>query len=166
MTTIISGAKISTKLTLIKKLLEKSDNVILGGGILNTFLAAMNYQIGDSLVEKSFIKEAKEILKTESSKKIVMPIDVNTSRQADLDKPQMKDISMVQSRDRILDIGKETINNYIKVINESSTIFWNGPLGYVEKSPYDNGTKLISQAIASSKAYSICLLYTSPSPRD
>ena len=155
MTTIISGAKISTKLTLIKKLLEKSDNVILGGGILNTFLAAMNYQIGDSLVEKSFIKEAKEILKTESSKKIVMPIDVNTSRQADLDKPQMKNISMVQSRDRILDIGKETINNYIKVINESSTIFWNGPLGYVEKSPYDNGTKLISQAIASSKAYSI-----------
>ena len=155
MTTIISGAKISTKLTLIKKLLDKSDNIILGGGILNTFLAAMNYEIGDSLVEKSFIKEAKEILKTESSKKIVMPIDVNTSRQADLDKPQMKDISMVQSRDRILDIGKETINNYIKVINESSTIFWNGPLGYVEKSPYDNGTKLISQAIASSKAYSI-----------
>ena len=155
LTTIISGAKISTKLTLIKKLLDKSDNVILGGGILNTFLAAMNYEIGNSLVENSFIKEAKEILKTESSNKIVIPIDVNTSQRADLDMPQMKDISMIQSKDRILDIGKETINRYIRVINESSTIFWNGPLGYVEKSPYDNGTKLISQAIASSKAYSI-----------
>ena len=155
MTTIISGAKISTKLTLIKKLLDKSDNIILGGGILNTFLAAMDHEIGNSLVEKSFISEAKEILASEASNKIIMPIDVNTSSEADLDKPQMKYISMVQSGDRILDIGKETINYYIKVINKSSTIFWNGPLGYVEKSPYDNGTKMLSQAIASSTAYSV-----------
>ena len=155
MTTIISGAKISTKLTLIKKLLDKSDNIILGGGILNTFLAAMDHEIGNSLVEKSFISEAKEILASEASNKIIMPIDVNTSSEADLDKAQMKYISMVQSGDRILDIGKETINYYIKVINKSSTIFWNGPLGYVEKSPYDNGTKMLSQAIASSTAYSV-----------
>ena len=155
MTTIISGAKISTKLTLIKKLLDKSDNIILGGGILNTFLAAMDHEIGNSLVEKSFISEAKDILASEASKKIIMPIDVTTSSEADLDKPQMKYISMVQSGDRILDIGKETINYYIKVINKSSTIFWNGPLGYVEKSPYDNGTKMLSRAIASSTAYSV-----------
>ena len=155
MTTIISGAKISTKLTLIKKLLDKSDNIILGGGILNTFLAAMDHEIGNSLVEKSFISEAKEILASEASNKIIMPIDVNTSSEADLDKPQMKYISMVQSGDRILDIGKETINYYIKIINKSSTIFWNGPLGYVEKSPYDNGTKMLSRAIASSTAYSV-----------
>ncbi len=155
MTTIISGAKISTKLTLIKKLLDKSDNIILGGGILNTFLAAMDHEIGNSLVEKSFISEAKDILASEASKKIIMPIDVTTSSEADLDKPQMKYISMVQSGDRILDIGKETINYYIKIINKSSTIFWNGPLGYVEKSPYDNGTKMLSRAIASSTAYSV-----------
>ncbi len=155
MTTIISGAKISTKLALIKKLLDKSDNIILGGGILNTFLAAMDHEIGNSLVEKSFISEAKEILASEASNKIIMPIDVTTSSEADLDKPQMKYISMVQLGDRILDIGKETINHYIKVINKSSTIFWNGPLGYVEKSPYDNGTKMLSQAIASSTAYSV-----------
>ena len=78
MTTIISGAKISTKLTLIKKLLDKSDNIILGGGILNTFLAAMDHEIGNSLVEKSFISEAKEILASEASNKIIMPIDVTT----------------------------------------------------------------------------------------
>ena len=155
MTTIISGAKISTKLTLIKKLISKSDNIILGGGILNTFLVAMGHEIGDSLVEKSFIEEAQEILNCRDSVKLIMPIDVTVSSNADFDNPQTRDISMVQSNDKILDIGEKTIDRYIKVISESSTIFWNGPLGYVEKSPFDNGTIKISQAIASSKAYSV-----------
>ena len=155
MTTIISGAKISTKLTLIKKLISKSDNIILGGGILNTFLVAMGHEIGDSLVEKSFIEEAQEILNCRDAVKLIMPIDVTVSSNADFDNPQTRDISMVQSNDKILDIGEKTIDRYIKVISESSTIFWNGPLGYVEKSPFDNGTIKISQAIASSKAYSV-----------
>ena len=155
MTTIISGAKISTKLTLIKKLISKSDNIILGGGILNTFLVAMGHEIGDSLVEKSFIEEAQEILNCSDAVKLIMPIDVTVSSNADFDNPQTRDISMVQSNDKILDIGEKTIDRYIKVISESSTIFWNGPLGYVEKSPFDNGTIKISQAIASSKAYSV-----------
>lgn len=155
MTTIISGAKISTKLTLIKKLISKSDNIILGGGILNTFLAAMGHEIGDSLVEKGFIEEAQEILNCSDAVKLIMPIDVTVSSNADFDNPQTRDISMVQSNDKILDIGEKTIDRYIKVISESSTIFWNGPLGYVEKLPFDNGTIKISQAIASSKAYSV-----------
>ena len=155
MTTIISGAKISTKLTLIKKLISKSDNIILGGGILNTFLVAMGHEIGDSLAEKSFIEEAQEILNCSDAVKLIMPIDVTVSSNADFDNPQTRDISMVQSNDKILDIGEKTIDRYIKVISESSTIFWNGPLGYVEKSPFDNGTIKISQAIASSKAYSV-----------
>ena len=155
MTTIISGAKISTKLTLIKKLISKSDNIILGGGILNTFLVAMGHEIGDSLAEKSFIEEAREILNCSDAVKLIMPIDVTVSSNADFDNPQTRDISMVQSNDKILDIGEKTIDRYIKVISESSTIFWNGPLGYVEKSPFDNGTIKISQAIASSKAYSV-----------
>ena len=155
MTTIISGAKISTKLTLIRKLLSKSDNIILGGGILNTFLMAMSHEIGDSLVEKSFIEEAQEILNCADSKKIIMPLDVMVSSDTSLDNPEIRDISMVQSNDKILDIGEKTINRYIKVISESSTIFWNGPLGYVEKSPFDNGTIKISKAIASSGAYSV-----------
>ena len=155
MTTIISGAKISTKLTLIKKLISKSDNIILGGGILNTFLVAMGHEIGDSLSEKSFIEEAQEILNCSDAVKLIMPIDVTVSSNANFDNPQTRDISMVQSNDKILDIGEKTIDRYIKVISESSTIFWNGPLGYVEKSPFDNGTIKISQAIASSKAYSV-----------
>ena len=75
MTTIISGAKISTKLSLIKKLMSKSDNVILGGGILNTFLMAMKHEIGDSLVEKSFITEAQEIINSSEFNKIILPLD-------------------------------------------------------------------------------------------
>lgn len=155
MTTIISGAKISTKLTLIKKLISKSDNVILGGGILNTFLKAMGHEVGDSLIEDSFIGEAEEILNSSDSNKILMPIDVMVSSSSDLDNPEIREISMVQSNDKILDIGKKTIDCYNKVITESSTIFWNGPLGYVEKSPFDNGTIKISKAIASSQAYSV-----------
>ena len=155
MTTIISGAKISTKLTLIKKLISKSDNIILGGGILNTFLKAMGHEIGNSLIEESFIDEAKEILNSDDSNKILMPIDVMVSSSSNLSNPETREISMVQSNDKILDIGKKTIDCYNKVITESSTIFWNGPLGYVEKSPFDNGTINISKAIASSQAYSV-----------
>ena len=155
MTTIISGAKISTKLTLIKKLISKSDNIILGGGILNTFLMAMEYEIGNSLIEESFVDEAKEILNSDDSNKILMPIDVMVSSSSNLSNPETREISMVQSNDKILDIGKKTIDCYNKVITESSTIFWNGPLGYVEKSPFDNGTINISKAIASSQAYSV-----------
>ena len=155
MTTIISGAKISTKLTLIKKLISKSDNIILGGGILNTFLKAMGHEIGNSLIEESFIDEAKEILNSDDSNKILMPIDVMVSSSSNLGNPETREISMVQSNDKIMDIGKKTIDCYNEVITESSTIFWNGPLGYVEKSTFDNGTINISKAIASSRAYSV-----------
>ena len=155
LTTIISGAKISTKLTLIKKLILKSDHIILGGGILNTFLSAMGNNIGNSLVESSFINEAKEILNGEHSKKIIMPIDVVSTDSLSLDNPKNKKISMLQSNDKILDIGEKTTDHYIDIIRSSKTVFWNGPLGYIEKKPYDNGTIKISEAIASSDTYSI-----------
>ncbi len=153
--TIISGAKISTKLSLIKKLINKSENIIIGGGILNTFLSAMGFNIGSSLIEKNFISEAKEIINSEYFNKIIMPIDVVTSNNIDFLYPKTKEISMVQSKDKILDIGMQTINRYIEVINKSKSVFWNGPLGYVEKKPYDNGTIKLSQAIARSDTYSI-----------
>ena len=116
---------------------------------------AMGHEIGNSLVEKSFIEEAQEILNSSDAPKLIIPVDVMVSSNAAFDNPQNEDISVVQSNDKILDIGEKTIDRYIKVISESSIIFWNGPLGYVEKSPFDNGTIKISQAIASSKAYSV-----------
>ena len=127
----------------------------MGGGILNTFLSAMGHNIGDSLVEKSFIDEAKEILNGEYFKKIVMPIDVVVTNSLSLDNSKNKKISMLQSNDKILDIGEKTTDHYIDIIRSSKTVFWNGPLGYIEKKPYDNGTIKISEAIASSDTYSI-----------
>ena len=108
----------------------------------------MGNNIGNSLVESSFINEAKEILNGEHSKKIIMPIDVVSTDSLSLDNPKNKKISMLQSNDKILDIGEKTTDRYIDIIRSSKTVFWNGPLGYIEKKPYANGTIKISESIA------------------
>ena len=153
--TIISGAKVSTKLNLINSLINKTDYMIIGGGILNTFLAALNYNIGLSLYEKSFVDEAKKIIKSTNFKKIILPIDVVCSDDRQLDNPQNKLISMVQSSDKILDIGKKTLSKYSDIVKNAKTVFWNGPLGYLEQKPYDFGTIQLSKAIASANNFSI-----------
>ena len=153
--TIISGAKVSTKLNLINSLINKTDYMIIGGGILNTFLAALNYNIGLSLYEKNFVDEAKKIIKSTNFKKIILPIDVVCSDDRQLDNPQNKLISMVQSSDKILDIGKKTLSKYSDIVKNAKTVFWNGPLGYLEQKPYDFGTIQLSKAIASANNFSI-----------
>ena len=153
--TIISGAKVSTKLNLINSLINKTDYMIIGGGILNTFLAALNYNIGLSLYEKSFVDEAKKIIKSTNFKKIILPIDVVCSDDRQLDNPQNKLISMVQSSDKILDVGKKTLSKYSDIVKNAKTVFWNGPLGYLEQKPYDFGTIQLSKAIASANNFSI-----------
>ena len=153
--TIISGAKVSTKLNLINSLINKTDYMIIGGGILNTFLAALNYNIGLSLYEKSFVDEAKKIIKSTNFKKIILPIDVVCSDDRQLDNPQNKLISMVQSSDKILDVGKKTLSKYSDIVKNAKTVFWNGPLGYLEQKPYDFGTIQLSKAIASASNFSI-----------
>ncbi len=152
--TIVSGAKISTKLTLLNTFLEKSDHVILGGGILNTFLEAQGYNIGTSLCEPSFLDESKKILNSENCKKIVFPDDVVCAEDGVLENPQTKDISMVKSNDKILDVGVDSISKYTKILRVCQTIFWNGPLGYVEKAPYDKGTSEIAKIIANADCFS------------
>lgn len=153
--TIISGAKVSTKLNLINSLINKTDYMIIGGGILNTFLAALNYNIGLSLYEKSFVDEAKKIIKSTNFKKIILPIDVVCSDDRQLDNPQNKLISMVQSSDKILDVGKKTLSKYSDIVKNAKTVFWNGPLGYLEQKPYDFGTIQLSKAIASANNFSV-----------
>ncbi len=152
--TIVSGAKISTKLTLLNTFLEKSDHVILGGGILNTFLEAQGYSIGKSLSEPSFLDESKKILNSKNCKKIIFPDDVVCAEDGVLENPQTKDISMVKSNDKILDVGVNSISKYTKILRASHTIFWNGPLGYIEKAPYDKGTSEIAKIIANSDCFS------------
>ena len=153
--TIISGAKVSTKLNLINSLINKTDYMIIGGGILNTFLAALNYNIGLSLYEKSFVDEAKKIIESANFNKIILPIDVVCSDDRQPDNPQNKLISMVQSSDKILDVGKKTLNKYTDIVKNAKTVFWNGPLGYLEQKPYDFGTIQLSKAIASANNFSI-----------
>ena len=152
--TIVSGAKISTKLTLLNTFLEKSDHVILGGGILNTFLDAQGYNIGTSLSEPSFLDESKKILNSKNSKKIIFPNDVVCAEDGVLENPKTKDISMIKSNDKILDVGVDSISKYTKILRTCQTIFWNGPLGYVEKNPYDKGTSDIAKIIANTDCFS------------
>ena len=153
--TIISGAKISTKIKMIHKLIEKSDFMILGGGVLNTFLNVLGYEIGQSLAEKEFINEVKEIISGTHFHKIILPIDLVCSELDNPDQIKNRLVSMVQSNESIFDIGTQTINKYRTIIESSKTIFWNGPLGYVEKTPFDNGTVEILKMIASADNYSI-----------
>lgn len=152
MTIIISGAKVSTKLIVIKKLLNKCDFMILGGGILNTFLKAKGNEIGNSLYEEDLINEACSILGSESSSKIVFPTDL--SCESDL-KPKNISLKDISSKDIIFDIGENSLNHIESIINRSSSIFWNGPLGYVEKEPFDKGTIQLAKIIAKHKCFSI-----------
>ena len=152
MTIIISGAKVSTKLIVIKKLLNKCDHMILGGGILNTFLKAKGYEIGQSLYEESLVDEAKSILNSSGASKIIFPTDLaceTTSMKKNIE------LTSISENDIIYDIGPKAIENIKDIVNKSSSIFWNGPLGYVEKKPFDTGTIELAKAIAQHKCFSI-----------
>jgi phosphoglycerate kinase len=152
MTIIISGAKVSTKLIVIKKLLEKCDFMILGGGILNTFLKAKGNEIGKSLYEKDLVNEAESILNSALASKIVLPSDLTCESNL---KPKNIDGDDISPSDVIFDIGKKSLKHIKSIINKSSSIFWNGPLGYVEKKPYDNGTIELAKTIAEHNCFSI-----------
>ena len=152
MTIIISGAKVSTKLIVIKKLLDKCDFMILGGGILNTFLKAKGNEIGKSLYEKDLVNEAESILNSTLASKIVLPSDLTCESNLE---PKNIDESDISPTDIIFDIGEKSLNHIKSIINKSSSIFWNGPLGYVEKKPYDKGTIELAKTIAEHNCFSI-----------
>ena len=155
---IIGGAKVSTKLTIIKKLLEKIDTLILGGGIVNTFLNAASYEIGKSLYEKDLVETSKELI--EQAKKnncnILLPDDVLTGNKFEENATaEIRSISSIDKNDIIMDIGPKTIKKLNAIIKEAKTIVWNGPLGVFEFEKFSNGTKTLAQEIAKSDAYSI-----------
>ena len=152
MTIIISGAKVSTKIVLIKKLLEKCDNMILGGGILNTFLKAKGYEVGSSLLEENFIQEARVILESNSKNKILLPSDLSCQTKKGI---ANIDVSSISENDVIYDIGTDSIDKIKNVVKESSSVFWNGPLGYVEKKPFNRGTEELAKSIAEHNCFSI-----------
>ena len=149
-TAIIGGAKVSTKLELIKNINSRADHIIVGGGIANTFLKAAGYEIGISLFEESMVGIAKELL---NDRKIILPDIVVTSKTFEGEDIEEKHISEVKKDEMILD---QFLNDEIdNVISLSSTILWNGPLGVFEKKSFKKGTEQLSNAIAKSNAFSI-----------
>ena len=152
MTIIISGAKVSTKIVLIKKLLTKCDHMILGGGILNTFLKAKGYEVGKSLFEEGYVGDAVNILESDFANKILFPSDFSCVTENGI---ANVDLSRISTNDSIYDLGTSSINEIKNIVRKSASVFWNGPLGYVEKKPFNKGTEELAKAIADHNCFSI-----------
>jgi len=133
---IIGGAKVADKLPAIRHLLAKADRVLVGGGVANTFLKASGVDVRQSLVDNAYLEQAKDILKR-SHGRLVLPVDY---RWHD---------------DHILDIDDQTIKQFLTYIGQAQTIFWNGPVGKSEQTPFNGGSKAIAQALAESRATTI-----------
>ncbi len=147
---VIGGAKVSTKLELIKHINNEAENIIVGGGIANTFICAAGYQVGKSLIEDSMIDFAKEIL---NEGKILLPKKVITSDSFEGSNVKEKSIADIEDHEMILDLKIE--NETHTIINSAKTILWNGPMGVFENELFEDGTKTLSKAISNSSAFSI-----------
>ena len=147
---VIGGAKVSSKLKLLKHINSVADHIIVGGGIANTFLKAAGFNIGKSLVEDSMISIAKEILE---SGKVVLPKNVVTSSSFEGENISGKSILEITEDEMILDLDIDQDTFFL--INKSKTILWNGPMGVFENNFFEKGTKDLSKAIAKAKAFSL-----------
>ncbi len=155
---IVAGSKVSTKLTILRSLAAKVDQLIVGGGIANTFLLAAGLPIGKSLVEADLAPEAKEIQVMMSSRgaAVPVPVDVVCAKAFAADaKATVKAAKDVAEDDLILDIGPRTAEQYATILRAAGTIVWNGPVGVFEFDAFGNGTRAVAEAIASSKAFSL-----------
>lgn len=155
---VVGGAKVSSKLSLLKQLVSMVDTLIPGGGIANTFLKAQGFEIGRSLYEPDLLDEARTILKLAAEKgcHIPLPTDVVVGKTFSETCPAYnKSLANVAADDMILDIGPVTISDYIDLIDEAKTIIWNGPVGVFEFPQFAFGTRALAIAIAESDAFSI-----------
>lgn len=155
---IVGGSKVSTKLTVLATLANKVDQLIVGGGIANTFIAAQGYGVGKSLVETSLTNEAKRLtdLAQERGGEIPIPTDVVVGKEfSESTRATVKAVGDVAEDDMIFDIGPETAQYLANILKNAGTIVWNGPVGVFEFDQFAEGTKTIGQAIADSQAFSI-----------
>jgi phosphoglycerate kinase len=155
---IVAGSKVSSKLSILKALADKVDNLIVGGGIANTFMKAVGLNIGKSLVEADLVGEAKAIIDMMSARGATVPIptDVVCAKEfAPTAVATVKLVADVQDDDMILDIGPQTAATLAAQIAKAGTIVWNGPVGVFEFDQFGNGTKTLALAIADSPAFSI-----------
>jgi phosphoglycerate kinase len=155
---IVAGSKVSTKLTILKTLATKVDQLIVGGGIANTFLLAKGLPIGKSLAEPDLVNEAKEIMEMMEARgaEVPIPIDVIVANEFSAQARANKVMSdQVQDDDMILDIGPRTAAKLAMIISNAGTIVWNGPMGVFEIEQFGGGTKMLAAAIAHSPAFTI-----------
>lgn len=153
MAAIVAGSKVSTKLDVLTSLADLCDQLIVGGGIANTFLAAAGFPVGKSLYEADLIDTAKAIAAKVS---VPLPVDVVVAKAFAADaQATVKAVADVAEDDMILDIGPETAKQFAQLLKNSKTILWNGPVGVFEFDQFANGTKVLAQAIADSEAFSI-----------
>ena len=155
---IVAGSKVSTKLTLLDNLIGKVDQLIVGGGIANTFIAAMGHSIGNSLYEPDLIDAAKKVLADAKRRGAVvpMPVDVVVAPAFSAQAPAtVKAVDQVKDGEMILDIGPETARRYAELIAKAGTVVWNGPVGVFEFDAFGKGTETLARAIAASPAFSI-----------
>ena len=158
MIAVVGGSKVSTKLSLLDSLSDKVDQLILGGGIANTFLKAQGYEIGQSLFEPNFIPQAEKIIRKLQARGASLPIlrDVVCGKQFDPNEPAIvKQIDQVMSDDMIFDLGPKSMQVIIEMIKSAKPILWNGPLGVFEHSQFSQGTELLAKSIAKSTGYSL-----------
>lgn len=158
MVAIVGGSKVSTKLTVLDALSQIVDQLIPGGGIANTFIAAAGYNVGKSLVEVELIPEARRLI--EAAKKagsdIPVPTDVVCGKEFSAQASAVvKLVSAVEDDDMILDIGPQTAARFAQILQTAGTIIWNGPVGVFEFDQFGEGTRSLAQAIAASNAFSI-----------
>lgn len=155
---IVGGSKVSTKLTVLESLSEKVDQLIVGGGIANTFIAAQGYNVGKSLYEQDLIAESNRLLDNARANggDIPVPVDVIVGEEfSESAAAHLKDVEHVTDDDMIFDIGPETAARLAELIKSAGTIVWNGPVGVFEFDQFGEGTKALAMAIADSDAFSI-----------
>jgi phosphoglycerate kinase len=152
---ILGGAKVSDKIGVIQNLLEKADQLLIGGGMANTFFKAQGYPVGESLVEDDVLDTARQLVKKDD-KKLRLPIDVVIADAFDAD-AEHKVMSMGPVPDgwRIMDIGPQTVDAYAKTVKGAGTVVWNGPMGVFEFPAFAEGTFGVAKAVAESDATSI-----------
>jgi phosphoglycerate kinase len=155
---IVGGSKVSTKLTVLESLSAIVDQLIPGGGIANTFIAAAGFNVGKSLVEPDLIPEAKRLMQQAQAqgRDIPIPVDVVCGKEFSATAVAVvKPVAEVEDDDMIFDIGPQTAARFAEILQQAATIVWNGPVGVFEFDQFGEGTRALSQAIAASAAFSI-----------
>ncbi len=155
---IVGGAKVSGKLQVLETLIDKVDQLIVGGGIANTFLAASGKRIGNSLYEADLVDTAKQLMAKAEAKgaSIPLPTDVLTAERFHQDAhPSLRDVNRVHADEMILDIGPETAGRLATIIKSAGTVIWNGPVGVFEFDAFHSGTQAVAHAVAACEGFTL-----------